>query len=54
MSVKCSLERVKFILLNVFVLDKHLGIVICLAEVLFPLDTGWYPASPFLQRFTEF
>lgn len=47
-SMKCSLERVNFILLNVFVLDKHLGIVICLAEFLFPLDTGQYPASPFL------
>lgn len=52
-SMKCSLERVNFILLNVFVLDKHLGIAICLVEFLFPLDTGWYPASPFLQGSTE-
>lgn len=38
-SMKCSLERVKFILFNVLLLDKHLGTAICLAEVLFPLDT---------------
>ena len=39
-SMKCSLGRVKFILFNVFLLDKHLGTAICLAEVLFPLDIG--------------
>lgn len=39
-SMKCSLERVKFILFNVVSLDKHLGTAVCLAEVLFPLGTG--------------
>lgn len=39
-SMKHSLGRVEFILFNVFLLDKHLGIAICLAEILFPPDTG--------------
>lgn len=47
-SVKCSLWRVKFILFNVLLLDKHLWTAICLAEVLFPFDTGRQPASCFL------
>lgn len=51
-SVKLSLERVKFILFNVLLLDKHLWTTICLAEVLFPLDTSQQPASWFLQPST--
>lgn len=47
-SMKCSLWRVKFILFNVLLLDKHLWTAICLAEVLFPFDTGRQPASCFL------
>lgn len=39
-SMKHSLERVKFLLFNVVLLDKHLGTASCLAEVLFSLDTG--------------
>lgn len=43
--MKHSLGRVKFILFNVFLLDKHLGTAIYLAEVLLPLHAGQQPAS---------